>query len=208
MPTNWSTMPVIGCLLTLNASWLIFPRVKAFLGKFILTNLLMVKFKKINCEMSEVTLFGTDVATDWVNGSNLIEDEHIIWGTVMCILPLVPAGITVPLIAFKVRRWYSIVAFLILYIPLVAIVTPLYIGIVLFTGILKVWDPELSKKEDLLFGADGWDLIFYSSVCRILEIVTESCPQSILGESTLIIFVYMGQVPQDGNFAQNVALFF
>ena len=204
-------MPVIGCLLTLNASWLIFPRVKAFLGKFILTNLLMVKFKKINCEMSEVTLFGTDVATDWVNGSNLIEDEHIIWGTVMCILPLVPSAITVPWLAFgpaKLRRWYSIVAFLILYIPLVAIATPLYIGFVLLTGILKVWDPELSQKEDPLFGTDREYLIQISSLFRILEIVTESCPQSILGESTLIIFVYMGQVPQDGNFAQNVALFF
>ena len=170
----------------------------------------MIKFKKINCEMSEVTLFGTDVATDWVNGSNLIEDEHIIWGTVMCILPLVPSAIYVPVLAFgdfNVRRWYSIVAFLILYIPLVAILTPLYIGFVLLTGILKVWDPELSKKEDVLFGKDGGNLIFYSSLFRITEIVTESCPQSILGESTLIIFVYMGQVPQDGNFAQNVALF-
>ena len=202
-------MPVIGCLLTLNASWLIFPRVKAFLGKFILTNLLMVKFKKINCEMSEVTLFGTDVATDWVNGSNLIEDEHIIWGTVMCILPLVPSAITVPwwAIQSKMRRWYSIVAILILYLPLVAILTPLYIGFVLLTGILKVWDPELSKKEDPLFGLGGEGLIIFSSIFRILEIVTESCPQSILGESTLIIFVYMGQVPQDGNFAQNVARF-
>ena len=138
--------------------------------------------------MSEVALFGTDVATDWVNGSNLIEDEHIIWGTVMCILPLVPSGITVPWFAFsafELRRWYSIVAFLILYIPLVAIATPLYIGFVLLTGILKVWDPELSKKEDVLFGLDGKRLIAFSSLFRITEIVTESCPQSMLGESIL-----------------------
>ena len=35
MATNWSTMPVIGCLLAFNATWLILPKLKALMGKFI-----------------------------------------------------------------------------------------------------------------------------------------------------------------------------
>jgi len=155
-------MPVIGCLLAFNATWLIFPRVKALL---------------------DIALFGTDVATDWINGYNLIIDEHIFWGTVMCLLPLITPAIVGPIAIFERsgnRRWYKILPFLILYIPFVLIATPVYIGFVLFTGILKLWDPELAKNGALC-GMDGDKFVNASSIFRITEIATESCPQAMLG---------------------------
>ena len=33
-PSKWTTMPVIGILLALNTTWLIWPRVKAFGGEY------------------------------------------------------------------------------------------------------------------------------------------------------------------------------
>ena len=33
-PSKWTTMPVIGFLLALNTSWLIWPRLKALCGKY------------------------------------------------------------------------------------------------------------------------------------------------------------------------------
>ena len=33
-PTKWTTMPVIGFLLALNTTWLIWPRLKALGGKY------------------------------------------------------------------------------------------------------------------------------------------------------------------------------
>ena len=145
-------------------------------------------------ELAEIALFGTDVATDWVNGYNLIEDDHIIWGTLMCLLPLTPTAILGPIFIFErtsiLSKWYSVLAFLILYIPLVLISTLFYIGFVLFTGMLKLWDPELAKKNEAVFGMDGDAFLNFSSIFRITEIVTESCPQSMFGESICMHIVY------------------
>ena len=155
-------------------------------------------YKIYHTELAEIALFGTDVATDWVNGYNLINtDEHIIWGTLMCVLPLMPTTIIGPLLLVKFicpvmfdmesHNWkcYNILAFLILFVPFVVITTPLYIGLVLYTGILKMWDPKHARRFALPFGLSMRNLVYISSVLRIGEIVTESCPQSMLGESLL-----------------------
>ena len=99
-------------------------------------------YKIYHTELAEIALFGTDVATDWVNGYNLINtDEHIIWGTLMCVLPLMPTTIIGPLLLVKFicpvmfdmesHNWkcYNILAFLILFVPFVVITTPLYIAL-------------------------------------------------------------------------------
>ena len=147
-------------------------------------------FAKIYCSvLPEIALFGTDVATDWVNGYNLIVNDDIIWGTLMCVLPLLPMATVGPVAVFEHtvdRKWYKILAFLILYIPFVMLMTPVYIGFILFTGALKLWDPDVANNSDFyLSGRDGEDLVRLSSILRITEIVTESCPQSMLGEFIL-----------------------
>ena len=143
-------------------------------------------------ELSEIALFGTDVATDWVNGYNMIMENHVIWGTVMCILPFAPVAIVGPLLAYdSQKRKYgkpcAILMILLLYMPAVVIATPCYIGFVLLTGLLKVYMPNLSGIDgDFLFGLDGNDWIKYAAWMRITEIVTESCPQAMLGEYNVI----------------------
>ena len=38
-------------------------------------------------------MFGTDVVTDWVNGSNMIKRGDVIWGGIMVALPFLPMTI-------------------------------------------------------------------------------------------------------------------
>ena len=130
-------------------------------------------------------MFGTDVTTDWVNGYNMIMDDNVIWGTVMCILPFAPMAIVGPPLVYAnldKGKCCRVLAILIFYIPFVVIATPMYMGFVLFTGALKLWNPNLGNADDLGFGMDGEDFNSNSALLRISEIVTESCPQSILGE--------------------------
>ena len=139
-------------------------------------------------ELSEIALFGTDVATDWINGYNLITEEHIIWGTVMCVLPLAPVGIVGPVVAFaklecKYGKFCAIFIILLLYVPAVVIATPCYIGFVLLTSVMKLWNPKLEEVNgNVLFGVTWRDV----ALMRIAEIVTESCPQSMLGKFSIV----------------------
>ena len=133
---------------------------------------------------SEVALFGTDVGTDIVNGYNLIEEGHTIWGTIMCALPLAPIGIIGPLIILEDadNKLCAILLILLLYVLAVPIGTVCYIVFVLVAGAMKVWNPDLSEvDDDIMFVGDGEDIVNYAVLFRIAEIVTESCPQSSLG---------------------------
>ena len=120
-----------------------------------------------------------------MNGYNLIEEGHTIWGTIMCILPLVPVGIIGPLAFFagQDNKFFAIFLILFFYVPTVLIGTVGYIGFVLIAGAWRVWRPDLKANEEELFGFD-----FMLAVgMRFVEIVTESCPQSMLGNRQLIV---------------------
>ena len=135
-------------------------------------------------DKSEVALFGTDVGTDIVNGYNLIEEGHTIWGTIMCVLPLAPVGLVGPLFVFEFadNKLCTILLILLLYVLAVPIGTVCYIIFVLVAGVMKVWNPNLSEvDDDIMFVGDGEDIVNYAVLFRIAEIVTESCPQSSLG---------------------------
>ena len=122
-----------------------------------------------------------------MNGYNLIEEGHTIWGTIICLLTLAPIGIVGPIIAFTWPGWAgnkirAIFLILLLYVPALPIGTVCYIIFVLVAGIMKVWNPNLSEVDDhIMFIFDGEDIVNYAAVFRIAEIVTESCPQSSLG---------------------------
>ena len=119
-----------------------------------------------------------------MNGYNLIEEGHTIWGTIMCALPLAPIGIIGPLIILEDadNKLCAILLILLLYVLAVPIGTVCYIIFVLVAGLMKVWNPDLSEvDDDIMFVGDGEDIVNYAVLFRIAEIVTESCPQSSLG---------------------------
>ena len=121
-----------------------------------------------------------------MNGYNLIEEGHTIWGTIMCSLTLAPIGIMGPLLILysAENKLCTILLILLLYVLAVPIATVCYILFVLVVGAIKVWTPNLSEVEDVMFGQDGDLFLYAANMFRIAEIVTESCPQSGLGNRT------------------------
>ena len=121
-----------------------------------------------------------------MNGYNLIEEGHTIWGTIMCALPLAPIGIIGPLLILNEadNKLCTILLILLLYVLAVPIGTVCYIVFVLVAGAMKVWNPNLSEVEDFMFGEGGDEFVYGAAMFRFAEIVTESCPQSSLGNRT------------------------
>ena len=115
----------------------------------------------------------------------------------MCVLPLAPVGILGPLVLldrtnhmfcgiFQVddadNKLCTFFWILLLSVPSVSIGTVCYIVYVLIAGAMKVWKPNLAESDSVfMFGMTGE--AFWSNAVgfRIAEIVTESCPQSSLG---------------------------
>ena len=124
-------------------------------------------------------MFGTDVITDWVNGSNLIINGDVIWGGIMVSLPFLPMTIVLLYGAFvfladKESRCCGL--FLLLFLlPLAALSTPIYMGFIVLAALVRLFVPQ--AEEDELLG--GW----LSPALRMLKGVGESCPQALLGES-------------------------
>ena len=85
--------------------------------------------------------------TDWVNGANLIMDPdgHIIWGTIMCIMPFAPMAIIGPVIGIEWNKKEHTgccgkMVMLMLYLPGVAIATPIYMVLWVYLNIKKFSD--------------------------------------------------------------------
>ena len=178
MAINWSTVPLISCLLTVLIEWQVAARLKIiFLGEQLLSLLVSSPVSS-----PELGLFSTDVVTDWINGYNLFQDGHVIWGSLTAALPFLPiaiAGLFLAFIAGYNAKWWQRFVILLLYIPGVLICTPLYMLYVLVIGFVNVWKPE--QRDDL---QDSWTsglLTVIPSILRMGEVVAESYPQSILG---------------------------
>ena len=133
-------------------------------------------------------LFGTDVVTDWLNGSNLIQEGHVAWGLVMVMLPFLPGavvGVYVVWSLFHKKEYFKFFLSVLFYVPGVVLGTPYYMIIVILASCVKLFKPDLDK-EDKVF---GWiDAGFFKTVgpgFRMGEIVGESCQQSMLGKFPL-----------------------
>lgn len=181
MAINWSTVPLISCLLTVLIEWQVAARLKIiFLGEQLLS--LLVSSPVFSPELG---LFSTDVVTDWVNGYNLFQDGHVIWGSLTAALPFLPIAIGGLFLAFtfyKDRMWRRTFLILLFFVPGVLICTPLYMLYVLGIGFVKVWKPE--EKDNLRFCGTTLDeglMTFLPSILRMAEVVAESYPQSVLG---------------------------
>ena len=185
MAINWSTVPLIGCLLTVLIEWQVAARLKIiFLGEQLLS--LLVSLSVFSPELG---LFSTDVVTDWVNGYNLFQDGHVIWGSLTAALPFLPiliAGLFVAFVFYKEKDWCYLFTTLLFFVPGVLIGTPLYMLYVLVIGFVKVWKPE--EKDDHRFCCMKINEYFVTvlpPVLRMAEVVAESYPQSVLGRFLL-----------------------
>ena len=185
MAINWSTVPLIGCLLTVLIEWQVAARLKIiFLGEQLLS--LLVSSPVFSPELG---LFSTDVVTDWVNGYNLYQDGHVIWGSLTAALPFLPIAIGLlfmAFVSFKDDGPCRTFLILLFFVPGVLICTPLYMLYVLVIGFVKVWKPE--QKDDLpccCIKIDDIFLTFLPPILRMAEVVAESYPQSVLGRFLL-----------------------
>ena len=181
MAINWSTVPLISCLLTVLIEWQVAARLKIiFLGEQLLS--LLVSSPVFSPELG---LFSTDVVTDWVNGYNLYQNGDVIWGSLTAALPFLPIAIMGLFIAFiqlTNEKWCAVFSILLFFIPGVLICTPLYICYVLVIGFVKVWKPE--EKDEIPFCCTTLDedyMTLFPSILRMGEVVAESYPQSVLG---------------------------
>ena len=146
------------------------------------------------CFTPDIVLFGADAITDWVNGSNLILNGDLIWGGIMVSLPVLPMTIFLLWVAFanltdKDGRWKRLLLLLFLF-PAAAVCTPLYMCFILLAGFARLIKPQMRDEEKLLCGLlEGEYVNTLSPTLRMLEVVGESYPQALLGESPLTCLI-------------------
>ena len=134
-----------------------------------------------------------DVVTDWVNGSNMIINGHLIWGGLMVALPFLPTSIVLVWAAFQAitdKEDRSLGLFLLIFcLPLAAVCTPIYMGYVLFAALLRLYNPLIKDEERILGGRLKGEFIkWVPALFRMAEMVGEACPQALLGETPFILF--------------------
>ena len=138
-------------------------------------------------------LFGTDVVTDWLNGSNLIQEGHVVLGWVMALLPFLPGavvGIYTVWYFFHGKEYRNFFITLLLYVPGVVLVTPVYMGFIIFTICVKFFKPDLDDEDEVLCGIKGKAVKGIGPMWRMGEIVGESYPQSMLGNFILKLVLF------------------
>ena len=127
-----------------------------------------VSFRLILISCSELGLFGTDVVTDWLNGSNLIQEGQVAWGLLMVMLPFLPGavvGVYVVWSLFHKKEYFKFFLSVLFYVPGVVLGTPYYMIIVILASCVKLFKPDLDK-EDKVF---GWiDAGFFKQLGRAL----------------------------------------
>ena len=112
-----------------------------------------------------------------MNGTNLIKNGDVIWGSIMVALPFFPMTVFLLFIAFglltrKDARCRGLLLLLLL-LPAAALATPAYICFIVIDAILRLIKPQMANGDKLLGG---------SPMLRMLEVVGESYPQALLGE--------------------------
>ena len=174
-----------------NTDWHVSTRIKTLIfGEIFLT------YFSSYCFLPDIGLFALDVVTDWVNGSNLIINGDLIWGGLMVSLPFLPMTIMMLNFAFLgfAQAWCLGLLALIFVLPAAVLATPCYMVIVLFGGILKLYAPLYEDAEDIMRGpiAGCWQDFKDSPVdLRMFEMVGESYPQALLGESIFTTWPYL-----------------
>ena len=131
-------------------------------------------------------LFVTDIVTDWLNGSNLIYEGHVIWGWVMVLLPFLPGVIAFLGLAWQAltdKKYKQCFFILLFFVPGVVLGTPLYMVFVILVSCAKFYKPVLAENEKVLGCFDEKTLKAFGPGVRMGEVVGESCPQAMLSRS-------------------------
>jgi len=130
----------------------------------------------------DLVLFTVDVATDFVNGAELIKNNHLFWGSLMMIFIILPMIMFlvygyIYYVMYKQLRPFNMrllilqtLLFLILWLPMAALMTPIYIVFVILACVRKLIWPEAES------GNWGFAIIF-----KHFEIANESYPQFLVG---------------------------
>ena len=142
---------------------------------------------------SDIGLFGMDVVTDWVNGSNMIKRGDVIWGGLMVSLPFLPMTIALLWVAFlglTEKNWCGALLLLLFLLPAAALFTPVYMVFILLVGLGRLVKPQIGDDDKLLGGLLPGKAVKESAPrLRMFEVVGESYPQAILGESPLTCLI-------------------
>ena len=137
----------------------------------------------------DMGLFATDVSTDWINGVNLIQEGHLMWGCLMLLATFLPVAIGSAMFFISEAGWWGFFVYLVVFVPVVAIGTPLYIILTFLTHCIRlVCEEGVHPVDDFdddhdHVGCCGCDNILRETgpMFIMAEIVGEACPQSILG---------------------------
>ena len=150
----------------------------------------------LNFANLEIIRFTALFRTDWLNGYNLIEEGHVVWGWVMALLPFLPGavvGVWMVWTTLKEGEYCMFVFALLCFVPGVVLGTPMYMAFVMLTSCIKFFKPDLNDDDDLFCGIDGGAVIIFGPTLRMAEIVGESCPQSMLGRFSLKLLCLSNQ---------------
>ena len=129
-------------------------------------------------------LYGTDIITDWLNGSNLIQEGHVMWGWVMVLLPFLPGAIVGLLLLFnalKEKKYCNFVCLLLFCVPGVVLGTPLCMVYTMFTFLVKLF-VDTSKSRGSAIEDGNFFLHEITGWFMMAEVVGESCTQAMLGK--------------------------
>ena len=152
-------------------------------------------------------LWATDVTTDWINGANLIEEGHLVWGWLMVLTPFLPVAVVcwTRILQNIHEKWPGCAGFfccLLSFAPFVAVATligtPIYLILTFLTHCIRLVIPEgvHPVHDDDDDDDDDEDSVHCCSCDALFrevgpmlimaEIVGEACPQSMLGNDFFI----------------------
>ena len=112
----------------------------------------------------------------------------------MVSLPFLPMTIALLYQAFvrlalKKNGWVALLLLLFL-LPAAALATPIYMGFILLAGLGRLVKPQIGDDDKLLGGLLPGKAVKESAPrLRMFEVVGESYPQAILGESPLTCLI-------------------
>ena len=118
----------------------------------------------------------------------------VIWGGIMVALPFLPMTVALLWISFlglnNKDNWWKGLLLLIFLLPVVALGTPVYMVFILLAGFGRLVNPQIGDDDEVLGGLMEGDTVkMFAPLFRMVEVVGESYPQALLGESSLTCLI-------------------
>ena len=113
----------------------------------------------------------------------------------MVSLPFLPMTIGLLWLAFlrladKKDGWWQRLLLLLFLLPAAALATPAYMGFILLAALVRLVNPQIGDDDEVLGGLMEGDTVkMFAPLFRMVEVVGESYPQALLGESALTCLI-------------------